>query len=45
MTKCKECKHYELIDDKRGRCFGVEIEGDRDPNDSEKCQGKYFESR
>jgi len=36
---------YELIDDKKGRCFGMEIDGDRDPKNSEKCQGKYFEPR
>ncbi|MFQ6066660.1 MAG: hypothetical protein ACE5K3_05225 [bacterium] len=45
MAKCRECAHYEPVDEKKGRCFGVEISGDRDPKDSEKCGGRFFEAK
>ena len=45
MVTCKDCEHYKPIDGKKGKCFGVGIEGDRDPKNFPKCQGKYFKSK
>ena len=43
--KCRECFHYKEIDSAKGACFGVEIDGDRDPKDSPKCKGDYFKPK
>ncbi|MCK9432505.1 MAG: hypothetical protein M0R00_06070 [Candidatus Omnitrophica bacterium] len=40
--KCRECENYKPIDSRKGACFGAVIKGDRDPKDSEKCQGRFF---
>ena len=40
--KCRDCIHYKEIDETKGTCFDVEIEGDRDPKDSETCKGLGF---
>ena len=41
-VRCKDCVHYREVDAAHGTCFGVEIEGERNPKDSELCEGKYF---
>lgn len=44
--KCRDCQYYKEIDVKQGTCYGVKIEGDRDPTKgSDKCKGKYFKPR
>lgn len=43
--KCRDCANYQEIDEAKGTCFGVEVEGDRNPKDSEKCQGKFFKPK
>jgi len=43
--KCRDCFHYKEANPNKGRCFGVEIDGNRDIKDSDKCKGKYFKPR
>lgn len=43
--RCKDCIHYKPIDKEKGDCFGVEVLGDSDPVESEKCGGRFFEER
>lgn len=44
--KCRNCIYYKDIDENFGSCYGVKIEGDRDPRaSSDKCRGKYFKSK
>jgi len=43
--KCRDCVNYEEIDEQNGSCFGIIVDGDRDPQDSEKCQGKFYEPK
>ena len=43
--KCKDCIHYMLINETKGNCFGVEIEGDGDPKFNKRCGGKYFKPK
>lgn len=47
MVKCNECEHYNPLESKPGfgTCFDVEIPGNRDPKDSQKCKGKYFKPK
>ncbi|MEK9149511.1 MAG: hypothetical protein AAB267_05635, partial [Candidatus Desantisbacteria bacterium] len=43
--RCRDCNHYKPIDDEKGDCFGAEVLGDRDPAESEKCEGRFFEPK
>lgn len=43
--RCRDYDHYKPIDDEKGDCFGVEVSGNRDPAESEKCGGKFFKPR
>jgi hypothetical protein len=43
--RCRDCAHYREIDSTRGDCFGAEVEGDRDPKESERCKGQYFKPK
>ena len=47
MSTCMDCAHYKPINSREGfgTCFGVEIQGNRNPKDSQKCGGKYFKAR
>ncbi|MFH1231460.1 MAG: hypothetical protein V1709_08200 [Planctomycetota bacterium] len=40
--KCKNCICYKPLNDKKGDCWGIQIEGNSDPKDIKICQGKYF---
>ena len=42
MATCKECKHYEPIDETSGDCFGHQVPAGRD---AEECPAKAFERR
>lgn len=42
MPKCKECKFYKAIDDKKGDCFGHEVPANLDAN---RCPKKAFQQR
>ena len=39
---CKDCKHYEEIDENSGNCFGHEVKGE---TDSEKCPANAFDKK
>jgi len=39
MPVCKDCKHYEEIDENRGNCFGHEVPPDRDTSE---CPANAF---
>jgi hypothetical protein len=47
MVKCMDCTHYKPISNKEGfgDCFGAEVPGNRDPQDSPKCGGEYFKAK
>lgn len=42
MATCKDCKHYEPVDDTQGNCFGHEVPADRNTDD---CPAKAFEPK
>lgn len=39
MATCKDCKHYEPIDETKGNCFGHEVPADRDVSE---CPANAF---
>jgi hypothetical protein len=39
MATCKDCKHYQEIDETKGNCFGHEVPADKDTNE---CPAKAF---
>lgn len=45
MAKCKDCKYYEAKDDKKGLCWGIEINGNTDSKNVKTCKGTYFTER
>ena len=40
--KCKDCAHYRATIETMGTCFGIEVEGEKDPRESFRCKGRYF---
>ena len=42
MATCKDCKHYNSVDDETGNCFGVEVKADMD---ADACPAKAFEPK
>lgn len=39
MATCKDCKHYQPVDDSTGNCFGHEVPAGRD---TEECPAKAY---
>ena len=42
MSKCKECKFYEPIDENKGKCFGFDVPAEMDV---EECPQNSFQTR
>ena len=40
-VRCRDCVYYHEVDKKKGRCFGLEVNGDHNPKE-EQWKGKYF---
>ncbi len=45
MIRCKDCKYYKAINAQKGTCFGVEINANQDPENDDRCRGRYFERK
>ncbi len=42
MATCKECKHYQPVDESQGDCFGHQVPADRDVG---QCPASAFEPK
>lgn len=42
MATCKDCKHYQPVDESQGDCFGHQVPADRDAS---QCPTNAFEPK